>query len=150
MGNTFCEVDTASKSIKNFRGRHACHLNHVSLFNAITRMSQVIGKITIVGQKNKSFAHAIKSTDGKQSMINWNKIKYTWSSRRIKISRYHTDRLVKHVNNTFGIGKTFSIDSNLLFVRINASSKFSNHTTIYLDSPCGNQGFTVATTSEPR
>ena len=145
-GLAFGEGDTLSEFFEGFRRGNTCNLHEIFLFNAVPRMRQQIREIAIVGHENEPLAHAVESTNRKESLLAWHKVDHPRTAGRIKVCGHNSYRLMEHIDHAFWVGKPLAIDSDFLSPWIDSSAELGDDLTIDFH-PAGCDQFLAAATA---
>jgi hypothetical protein len=128
------QPDALPKTIEQFRGRHTGNLHEVFLLDAIPGMRQEVGELTVIGEQDEPFAHAIETPHRKQPAVTRHEINHPRPSGRVVIRRHHADRFVKEKDDPLGVWQPLTVHANFLVLRIDLRAEEGHDLAVDLDT----------------
>lgn len=147
-GLAFGEGDALPEFFEGFRCGNTCDLHEIFLFNAVPRMRQEIREVAIVGHENEPLAHAVESTDRKESLLAGHEVDNPRTAGRIKVCGHNSYRLMEHIDHALWVGKPLAIDADFLSPWIDSSAELGDDLTIDFHPAGCNQFLAAAAAAE--
>ena len=113
---------------------NADDLDVVFLFNAESRMGQLIGQIAIIGDQYQTFAGLIESTDIVNSLVGFDQVDHARPTRRIFARGQDARRLVQHKVLKSLHNQRLRIDVDFLSIRIDFDPQGGNNLPVDFNS----------------
>ena len=122
--------------------------DQVGLFDAVTRMSQPVGELAIVGHQDQSFAVAIEAADRENSLLGRDQVDDAHPAAGVEVGRDDAHRLVDGEVHPLRLADRLTIDADLVLQRIDLGAELGHHLAIDFDPTFADQFFTIASAAD--
>ncbi len=147
----FGEPDPFGQLVQDLLSWVSSNNDPIELLDPIFGVSELVGELTVVGQKNQSDRHLIKATDGVDPLGEvGHQVDHAGSARGISVGRDVPFRLIdREVHRLLDLDR-LAVDLNVALTRVNLGTELANHDTIDTDPTLEDQLLTRSTRAEAR
>jgi hypothetical protein len=142
---TFSKMDAAMELGEDVALDLAGDLHLVDFFDAVARVRETVGQLAIVGDDDEAFGRDVEPADGKHARpVRRQQVDDARPAGRVAGRRNNADGLVHREVRELGPRQGLAIDSDFLFLRVDARAKLRDHFAIDFDAAFAHQFFAFA------
>ena len=123
-GHAVVELDSVAQSAHRASGDIALHIDQIFLLDAVARVRQPVGKVTVVGQQQQSLSRRVETAYGIHTRLGGHQLHDCWATLRIVGGAHDARRLIEQqIDHSWLDADRNAVDLNAIVFHIDAAAE---------------------------